>query len=103
MDDLFIKTPSRWEEPPEDAYAEGSAKRHRSKVQRLKSSELGASPRSPVSPSGQRGRGRPPKVPRLEISSPSAVRVCQSRFSCYCKPQMADTTPCTCFANAYER
>ena len=96
MNDLYVKSAPHANDTPEDLFAEGSSKRHRNQVQRLKSSELGASPRSPAStvPSPRtepvdsdstarwdqhqnkigkagpihRGRGRPPKIPRLEDS-----------------------------------
>ena len=108
MDELFVKTTvERHDEVEEDLFPDGSAKRHRNQVQRLKSSQLaGSSPRlqssaaqqsprlvqeqadaqehpSPPEHSriadvrkklpGQRGRGRPPKIPRVEGASPPAV------------------------------
>jgi hypothetical protein len=104
MDDLYVKTTSRTDDAADDSFSEGPSKRHRSQVQRLKSHELGASPRSPASVSSprtesadaespvrweqsqnkvvnasktgpvHRGRGRPPKNPRPE-GSPTVVNL----------------------------
>ena len=107
MDEIFVKTAvERHDETEEDLFLDGSAKRHRSQVQRLKSSQLGSSPRlhssaathsprvvqeladaqehpSPTDHNrtadvkkklpGQRGRGRPPKIPRVEGAPQPAV------------------------------
>ncbi len=104
MDEIFVKTVvERHDEAEEDIFLDGSAKRHRSQVQRLKSSQLGSSPRlhssaathspravpeldAPEHPTdqsrtadarkklpGQRGRGRPPKIPRVEGTPQPAV------------------------------
>ena len=108
MDDIFVKTTvERHDETEEDLFPDGSAKRHRCQVQRLKSSQLGSSPRlhssaathgprgvqladaqehpSPTDHNrtadvrkklpGQRGRGRPPKIPRVEGAPQPAVLI----------------------------